>query len=287
MEVLLQQILDKLNEIAENQKTFISTVRENKNHGFTSVMSEEISNPPGGIYIKDWNTILKKRKMAYYKKIRNEGIKTEYENNLKEDPPRIPRKFKESSFPGQSDSQTERMKKLEITKLELEIERLEEEKIKNESIISNAECEIKQLISKYNDPEQRQKLNEKWFSEIKQEEKISNEIWKKNATFFNTNTETSEQQERGPQKIHNTNKFRRNSSYGNYHVNHYEHNYDPYSRYHPSMRFHGNANRRDYEHSQGRRPQWIHRNDGTGNYNGNRGHNVENFRVPYRPARRT
>ena len=125
-ETLLQQILEKLNDIADNQKNIINIIKEKK---IKVLDAECLDNTRVSlknlVNITEWNSIIKKRKLAYYKKIRNEGIK-EYEKNVKESPPKISRKLKENSYPGQSENQTERMKKLEITKLELEIERLED-----------------------------------------------------------------------------------------------------------------------------------------------------------------
>ena len=89
---------------------------------------------------------------------------------------------------------------MEITKLELEVERLEEEVIKHESIISNSECEIKKLINTYDDPVERQRLIEKWTSEINIEEKKSNEIWGKKKIFFEKNQEFDNNKQQPPRK---------------------------------------------------------------------------------------
>ena len=42
---------------------------------------------------------------------KRKSIKNEYEPNTQENPPRIPRKFTENSFPGQSDAQAHRIKR--------------------------------------------------------------------------------------------------------------------------------------------------------------------------------
>lgn len=280
-ESLLQQILDKLGEIADNQATIISIVRENQTNTVTlSSRDDRKESFQEIINNKEWGSIIKKRKIAYYKKIRNEGIKKEYEQHLKDDPPRIPQKFREHPFPGQSDAQTQRMKKLEITKLELEIERLEEEKVKNESIISNAECEIKQLIGKNNDAETRQKLNEIWFNEIRKEEKLSEDIWKKKENFL-LNKEYEREQDRGTIEPNQRNKMRGNS-YGKKEINR------PFN--YRNNTHHKYTNRRNYYVHRNYIPQQWQEYDlrqGERNYYRNSHRTEENFPVPHWRNRRT
>ena len=112
-----------------------------------------------------------------------------YEGNLKSDPPKIPKKFQVKGYVGISETQIKRNKKLELTKLELEIERLNEKTVKQDSILTNAECNTKKLIQQHEDPIERQKLIEKWKSDVTKEEKKSNDLWEKKKLFFQNDNE--------------------------------------------------------------------------------------------------
>lgn len=124
------------------------------------------------------------RKLAFYNKIRSKGISEIYGNFLKQSPPFIPRKFRESRIPGESDQQRKRMEHLEITKLKMEIERLEEEYNKHQSTVEEIESEIRETISKSNDAVERQHKKEIWVRETNKEEGISNQIWDRKKKFF-------------------------------------------------------------------------------------------------------
>ena len=304
-EALLQQILEKLDEIVKNQHVMYELTKEV--HGTRKAIDKETKDQTGKIKSllsnidnDIWTDILKKRKIAYYKKIRNDGIKSIYEKYLKEEPPYIPRKFKESSIPGETEAQTARMKKLEIVKLELEIERLEEEKVKNDSIITNSECEIKKLISKDEDPENRQKLTEIWFSEIKNEESISNGIWERKAKFFsqekeaNNKTSNDSEQNTRKEKFHSNYRknvtngphyYKRRNHYHRYEADRYDHeygqNYENDSQYYNYNYYNkNNLHTNTTNYTTGK--QWTpHRNDNQWSYVDNN----SNFRRTFRNRR--
>ena len=123
---------------------------------------------------------------------------------MKQDPPFIPNKYKVKPYPGQSDSQKHRNVKLETLQVELEIERLEEEFIKNESILDSCEVEIKSLISQMDDPIERQRFTEKWITNVKSEEENSELIWSKKKESFdkmvNNNSHSQEKTSNGHNK---------------------------------------------------------------------------------------
>ena len=124
------------------------------------------------------------RKLAYYNQIRSEGIAKIYKSFIEQDPPFIPRKFREGQIPGQSHEQRVRKEKLENFKMTLEIERLEEECSKQQEILDEAERKIEQIIGQHDDPSERQKFKEMWINIIKREEEKSNTIWIKRRQFF-------------------------------------------------------------------------------------------------------
>ena len=103
---------------------------------------------------------------------------------MNESVPYIPRKFRENPFPGESSSQSERRKRLEKTKLELEIERLEEDFARRNSIIDECEVNIKLLISKCDSVQVRQGLLDKWIRDTQKRKKEADENWEDQRSFF-------------------------------------------------------------------------------------------------------
>ena len=103
---------------------------------------------------------------------------------MQTNPPRIPGKFQEKGFPGESVSQISRRNQLEKFKVEMEIERLEEEGAKHDSIVSSLELDMQKLCSETNDPGARQLVKEYWFENVKIEEEKSDKIWENKKSIF-------------------------------------------------------------------------------------------------------
>ena len=124
------------------------------------------------------------RKLAYYNQLRSGGIASIYKSFLEQHPPFIPNKFREGKIPGETEARRDRMNKIEVMKVTIEIEGLEEEFSKHQSTIEETEREVEEIIGKYDDPEYRQELKEHWITNVKMEEDISEKIWKKKEIFF-------------------------------------------------------------------------------------------------------
>ena len=186
IEKLEQQIGSLVDEV-QSVKTTVAQIQPIVNQGTASKSGVSEDNSvfeTNETTRKEFFAVLNKRKHAYYKKLRSSDIALVYREFLKEAPPFIPRKFRENHIPGESDKQGERIAALEITKLQIECERLEEEVSKQETELKNLESEVGQIISKENCPEKRQQVKEIWIKKIGEEEKVSQTIWKKKKVFF-------------------------------------------------------------------------------------------------------
>jgi septum formation inhibitor MinC len=173
--VSLSEDITSINEkLGEFQEHFKRVPMDKKS---TSVENKELP-------YNEVHKVVNLRKIAYYKNIRSEGIATIYREFLNQEPPFIPMKFREGKIPGESEQQGQRMRKLETTRLTMEVERLEEESSKHQLILENSEKEVNKLADESKDPIERQKIKEVWTAEIHKEEVKSREIWTKQETFF-------------------------------------------------------------------------------------------------------
>ena len=168
---VLQTISDTQTEILQEIKKTNHAPHENTNH----LRKEREEN---------WETLLNKRKHAYYHKLRSSEIKTIYSTYLGKEPPFIPVKFRESVYPGISAKQKENKSKLEKMKLEIEIDRLNEEEEKNANIIEEVDASVKCKIAQYTDISTSQQEKEKWIESVNREESKSREIWEKKKQLF-------------------------------------------------------------------------------------------------------
>lgn len=155
------------------------------------------------------------RKLAYYNLLRSGGIATIFKSFLELEPPFIPHKFREGQIPGETETHRDRMRKLEIMKVTMEIEGLEEECSKHQSKMDESERQVENIIGQYDDPEYRQEMKGQWIKDVKREEEKSEIIWRKKQTFF--------------KELPNKPEVRRN-----HFVNHHQRN------------FHGNNNKHPY-----------------------------------------
>ena len=96
------------------------------------------------------------RKHAYYNQLRSGGIASIYKSFLEQQPPFIPNKFREGKIPGEPEARRDKMNKIEVMKVTMEIECLEEEFSKHQSTIEETEREVEEIIGKYDDIENKQ-----------------------------------------------------------------------------------------------------------------------------------
>ena len=151
------------------------------------------------------------RKFAYYNQLRSAGIASIYKSFLDKDSPFIPHKFREGRIPGESEARRERMKKLEIMKVKIEVEGLEEECSKHQAIMDEAEKQVENIIGKFDDPAYRQQLKEQWITDIKREEEKSEQVWQKKESFFKELPNNEGRQERASNSRSNQDNNWRNS----------------------------------------------------------------------------
>mgnify|MGYP000563151265 CR=1 FL=1 len=199
------------------------------------------------------------RKLAYYKMIRCEGIANIYKGFLQLNPPYIPNKFREASIDNESEKHRERMRKLEIQKINFEIEHLEELGERHKQTMENSELEVKQHIGEQDDPIQRQSLKEEWYASSKKEEEKSEAIWDKKKEFFESlpTRMENDQPRRVYGKTSDYNAGKRSNHYnnartkamGNYHSGTYSGNYQPNAhsvRQGPSNRVNDDGRNQNY-----------------------------------------
>ena len=217
----LRKIYEKMEEIQTEQSKFNKYVENNFNTLFSEI--EKIKSKQCNTLICDINKessevkldiegYVHERKHAYYKQIQSKGISTIYKSFIERDIPFIPKKFREGHIPGESAAQTERIRKLEKTKVSLECERLDEEAEKNEQKIKKIEQEVAEKIQSYKSPEYRQELKKKWISTTSREETKSEEIWETKKTFFEKlpnedTTVQSKAKKRAPQRNNNNTQY--------------------------------------------------------------------------------
>lgn len=133
---------------------------------------------------KDWSRCLNARKIAYYNKIRSTGLAEIYTSFLEREPAFIPRKLREKTIPGQSEEQTKLKMELSKKKLGIEISRLQEQVVKQESIITEKERLLETFIMKNTNVHIQQTLKELWLKATMAEEHKSNNIWSNHKKWF-------------------------------------------------------------------------------------------------------
>jgi hypothetical protein len=190
----LKKIFNKLVEIEKNQQDLKETFAVERREINCPSSSSPVNCRDDSVKRKstnfqddvqnEWGKLFTTRKHAYYNQLRSQGIGTIYQGFLDENTPFIPRKFREKQFPGQSDSQTKRIKELETKKIEIEIERLQEQSSKQETIMEDCERSIKSIINRSNCPETRQSMSESWIRDVTEQERVSMDIWSKKKFFF-------------------------------------------------------------------------------------------------------
>lgn len=242
----LSSKIEDLNLEINELKTHIMELKDNKYKQRNK--DQEIEHPnkaPTLSYNKMWSNHLSKRKISYYKKIRSEGIATIYRQFLENNPPIIPKKFREKEFPGQSADHKKRLEGLQVTRMEIEIERLEEQSSKEETNIENVEKEINTLILTLDTPEERQREKERWLKEIYNEEKKSKTIWNNKEGFFK-NVDNNKHYEHRSQSQNN----QRNKKYNGYYSNsNYKYNFSGNNNYQNNEYY--NSNSHKYNNKQG------------------------------------
>lgn len=133
---------------------------------------------------KIWNDSLQKRKMTYYNKLQNEEKANIFEEYLAKDPPYIPDICKEKDVVGQTSEEWLKMKKeKEISNTKHNIDRMRvfakhhEEKLEeiDATIIENFEHQTEEV---------KNKIKKIWQTEVKVEENVSRDIWKKKKEFL-------------------------------------------------------------------------------------------------------
>ena len=190
----LERICVAVEKIQSNQETLVTQQREilsklspSTNNTSTPTPTEVQSHAEKKISASDstiWNQQLTIRKHAYYNMIRSNGISDIYKEGLNQPDPTIPAKFREKRFPGQSEAHKARQKKLEVVKVQVEIDRLQEQAEKQEAIIGDTESRIGDLISNYEDHDFRDELIKCWVVDINREQDLSKSIWEKRKPFF-------------------------------------------------------------------------------------------------------
>ena len=195
-----------------------------------------------------WKDVSEKILYHYGKSIRSKGIADIYKEFLNEPTPYIPKKFRENPYPGESSNQSERRKRLEKTKLELEVERLEEDSARRNSIIDECEVKIKSIITQCESVEIRQGLFSKWIEDTERRKRECKKNWQQNKSFFERKDSDDSWRTVG-QTSNNHNPYNRenNGNYNNqkrfnYRNNSYfsNHNFNNWSHQH------GNNNFNDY-----------------------------------------
>ena len=123
----LKKIFEVLNNISVTQNEILQEMRK-KNDSNSNQQKESACITRDKE--ENWDTLIMKRKHAYYQKLRSSDTKTIYSSFLEKQPPFILQKFRENLYPEITEKQKENKNKLEKMKLEIEIDRLNEEEEK-------------------------------------------------------------------------------------------------------------------------------------------------------------
>lgn len=175
-----QSLESNVKQLTKEVKTYIENYVEEKNKTTLTDASFKFKKTIS----REWARLLNTRKIAYYNKIRSEGIASVYASFLQKDPVFIPQKFREKEFPGQSEDQTSLKLDLCKRKMDIEIQRLQEQSVKQDSILTETQRSIEILIKKNQDVKIQQTLKEHWLQATKREEEKSQSIWEKRKEWF-------------------------------------------------------------------------------------------------------
>ena len=205
------KVLDKLLSVGENNKESLQNIHQRQlSSEENRIFHHNVSNISDSFsqlfdtYIQDkidnktmdeayrlrkanivqWKRQLNERKIAFYNKVRAEGIIRIYSTFMTGEDIYIPKKFREKDVSGESEEHKQRKKELSLMKMNIEVERLKEQVTKYEKILLSTAQKIEQIINKNEDKAVQEKLLDIWLKEISREEEKSNAIWQKKKEWF-------------------------------------------------------------------------------------------------------
>ena len=141
-------------------------------------------------------------KIAFYNKVRAEGITRIYSSFMTGEDIYIPKTFREKDVSGESEEHKQRKKELSLMKMNIEVERLKEQVTKYEKVLLSTAQKIEQIINTNEDKAVQEKLLDIWLKEISREEETSNAIWQKKKEWFENlpnSTEITQSLQTNPQ----------------------------------------------------------------------------------------
>ena len=127
--------------------------------------------------------ILNRRKLHFYQHLRSSELAEIYEQNLKMEPPRIPRKLREYTTPQDSVNAIRRKRSLECIKLQHLIDNLKEQAQLHQDQLRSDDTTASNYISSL-DPLLTSTLQKEWHDNCHRQETISVEIWSRKRLFF-------------------------------------------------------------------------------------------------------
>ena len=176
----IQSLTANVSEIQKHVSTYIQQVVEEKNKNLVVAEGYKFRKK----FAKDWFKCLNTRKIAYYNKIRYEGLIQIYSSFLNRETPFIPRKFLEKPVPDESEEQKRMKFELAKDKMLIEIARMKDQIVKQDSIISEQGRMVGEISNRSDEVTTRQCLKEIWYKETQREEEKSNNIWSRKKTWF-------------------------------------------------------------------------------------------------------
>ena len=136
--------------------------------------------------IPNWRNILTKRKIEYWKYLRNSNLANIYNQWLEGDPITIPKKFQPKPVRGESEFQKELKVKLATDQMKCEIELLKVHAKNHKQQFDSIDQQIAHKIEEKfpSNQEAVTILVSKWQSLCKTEEELSEDIWKKKEDWY-------------------------------------------------------------------------------------------------------
>lgn len=135
----------------------------------------------------DFNKKISARKFAFYEAHRSEAIATIYENALRDDTPRVPRKLFKNPVDQQHQQVNELRKEQCLKQVEYEIKRLKLIAEIKTKLVEQIDCEMTEYFEEQYDMEEAEQHKNQWTELIKNEEERSCMIWSEKQGFFGSN----------------------------------------------------------------------------------------------------
>lgn len=204
---LIDVLIKTTNKTIENSsKEMIECMKEtflnqNKHFNMSNSKDSEKTNNSTEINekIKDeWQKLLGKRKIRYFKHLRNKKLASTYEKELEKPTPLMPRKFQPTKLDNEPESEFNIRQQRALNDFKLEIELLKTREKRFEKEYKTLDENMITIIENNYTGDSCNQLKELWDKECRKEESKSNEIYARKEEFIKENLTDEPRKRRDP-----------------------------------------------------------------------------------------